>query len=366
MSTSPCPDKDAGEENAVDEELMTRELENMEARGNAEENQEGALSLFTSAVRDSAESLSGAMSKFVWDEGPHINVADTYDGNVMLVQSKHGQAHFSCPRTLPHPSLWPNKPLLLRESVIHKGWDAHSIQAPIPLDGTPYPFETELFKGVIMFRYRGCGDTDEYFKDKNRLYSTVISGQFKREMAVKDVQTGQEFCKPVKRPSKFLVTAVTKFFRLLAPLLNFHLGDKSYMLSPLAQTAQIIHVGDAPYPLHPNTIIEENFGSVVMKSPMDNFKRKKRLAKAKALEGLKYTCDKYYTFDFYNDKVDVEKFELLVLGQQFSMSKYLQGQPIRVLSRLWQDGEPKDVYLWNFELWHESVVNHFKHILPSP
>jgi len=198
-------------------------------------NEETELGLFESRL------------EWLWKQpDQHFQVADTFDDQVVLVKAPKGKTHFTCPLSIPMPSLWPEPPLLLRESSVHFNWDALSPKSPISTNGVAHPFETELFIGQVMFRSRNTPGTEAYFDNKRRLNSTLITGKFKRELDLIDVQTGQEFCKPVKQPSVFILKPILKIFQVLAPLLQVHIGKQTYFLSPLAQTTQIIQVTQDP------------------------------------------------------------------------------------------------------------------------
>ena len=102
-----------------------------------------------------------------------------------------------------------------------------------------------------------------YFEGKKRLSSILITGKFKQDVGLSEVFTGQEFSFPVRKPSDFIVSAILKFFKLLAPLLRIHCSDEQfYSLSPLAQTVQVIHISDQPVKLSPDLVLEDNFGEV--------------------------------------------------------------------------------------------------------
>jgi len=295
------------------------------------------------------------------EEAKLINVADTFQDGFAVVRTPKGETHFTCPRTLPHPKVWPTKPLLLRVSLVHHGWNADKTGSLLPTNGIPFSFETELFKGEAIFRLRGLESAKSYFDGRARLSSIVITGQFKEELPVEDVMTGQEFCKPIKQPNAILAKAVTKFFKLLAPLLQLYVGKQTYFLSPMAQTVQVMHISDDPVTLTPDIDIDDNFGQEELGQTMDRFQRKKFFSKRQRLKEFRFRTNKFYTFDFYNDKIDLENFRLKALGQEFDIQKYLRGQPLRILSRVFSPGNPKSMYLWNFELWNEKVIEY----LPS-
>lgn len=89
---------------------------------------------------------------------------------------------------------------------------------------------------------------------------------------------------------------------------------------------------------------------------MTREERKKYFSQKENLEGRTFSVDKHYAFDFYNDKVDLETFCLKVMGMEFDLQDYIRRQPLRVLARTAQQGDPRDQYLWNFEIWHQKVT----------
>ena len=58
--------------------------------------------------------------------------------------------------------------------------------------------------------------------------------------------------------------------------------------------------------------------------------------------------------DVLQDKIDMNVFELQLLGKKFDMTAYLQGQPVRVLARTLDPVGASNCYAWNFEVWHEK------------
>ena len=64
-----------------------------------------------------------------------------------------------------------------------------------------------------------------------------------------------------------------------------------------------------------------------------------------------------YTFDFYNDLLDLRAWEARLrlfpaVVKAVPLARYLQGQPLRVLAR--RLSAPR--YAWHLELWHESQL----------
>ena len=116
---------------------------------------------------------------------------------------------------------------------MHYNVDESSTKPGINIETDIVDFETDLFKGSVVVRIKGGKGTEEYFHGRNRMSSFVITGRFKKELAFDEVNTGQEFCYPVKTPSYIVSKGVPSFFKVLAPLLKAHLSkDEAYFLSP--------------------------------------------------------------------------------------------------------------------------------------
>lgn len=198
----------------------------------------------------------------------------------------------------------------------------------------------------------------------------LIQGKFKRRISFRDVYTGQEFCHPIKSPGYLITKTALAFFKTISPSLEANIvafSDKemipnaTHFMSPLAGTASVIQIAEeknAPK-LNPTLCISEDTtlaGGVFtnsLKEKPDMEKRikwrRKYFQSIKHLEKYSFETEKVYTFDFYNDKLIMDSLELAVLGSRFDLTKYLAGQPLRILAKSREANE----YLWNFELWHE-------------
>mmetsp|Transcript_15363 Transcript_15363/g.18634 ORF Transcript_15363/g.18634 Transcript_15363/m.18634 type:complete len:316 (-) Transcript_15363:1959-2906(-) len=261
------------------------------------------------------------------------------------------------PDTIPSVSLWENKSILLKDTLAKEECNKDGVVAGYPSPGSVYDFESECFKGKFIFRLNSMEQAKSYFEGKRRLSSVVISGKFKKELSFEDVQTGQEFPNPVQKPSQFIYKPILAFFRMLAPLLNIFVNDDIfYSLSPMMQTAQIVYVSSEQVPIEVDMSVTENFGTVMLKNDMTASERKKYFSNLENLKGNSFDTDNYYTFDFYNDKVDMETLSLKVLGMDYKLANYVNQQPLKILSRVFKSGQPNGLYLWNFEIWHESLM----------
>lgn len=221
-----------------------------------------------------------------------------------------------------------------------------------------------------MLRLRGP-ESKAYFQGKRRVSSLVVQGKFKKELGFREVYTGQEFTHALQPPGHFLAKAVLAFFRFLSPSMEaeYHydnpkadmVPNRTHFMSPVAATAGVVQVtseADAPK-LTPSLRLNEDMTKLggdlkdyVTKHP-DMEKRiiwrKKYFHRVANLEKYAFDTDNVYTFDFYGDKIFFEEFHLKVLGRKFSVENYLNGQPLRLMTKL---RASPDV-LWDFEVWHE-------------
>mmetsp|Transcript_11758 Transcript_11758/g.13536 ORF Transcript_11758/g.13536 Transcript_11758/m.13536 type:complete len:354 (-) Transcript_11758:846-1907(-) len=299
-----------------------------------------------------------------------LEIEKLHEKEMLVIDGKFPErAHFSCPRSLPIPSIWPDRPLLFRQTRVHYGYDESSESKPWGIHEEAHDFETDLFVGSVIIRIRDSPGTDSYFEGKKRKSSFVITGRFKKELSCSTVTTGQEFCHPVKTPGVFLSKALLKFFKILAPLLKAEIGvDETYFLSPVIQTVQALNVSATPLILSRDMKVEEDLtlmgGDFAEGGSMHNAsfaRRKKYFSKSKILSKYSFDTTNYYTFDFYDDKIDLNTMTLSVLKKKFDLTKYLNGQPLRILSRIVEpDDENPGKYLWNFELWHEKQTADMK------
>lgn len=339
---------------------------------------------------------------------------------------------------------------------------------PIPL-GEILSFESANFKGQVLVRVKEDKRFASYFVNKRRLSSVVVTGRFKSRAALGDLLTGQEFKEPLKSsPGWFLVNAVLQAFKFLAPLLQAVIAPQSHFLSPVAQTAQRIHVAETSFDFGDGTKeVPENSGHLmhkptntdalqpdvinqtnnalksnvikqtsdalkadvikqssntlkpdVIKEPSDVLKpdvvnqpaaglcskqgtkvgpvanrqdevskgiekhtsieseegevvklvtdykkRRKFFSKPNNLKSRHFDTDKFYTFEFYDDKFHLETYTVNILGQAFDVSKYLDGQPMRIMARHktpTDTGYHHDNYIWNFEIWHRKLTDKMK------
>mmetsp|Transcript_24583 Transcript_24583/g.38749 ORF Transcript_24583/g.38749 Transcript_24583/m.38749 type:complete len:358 (-) Transcript_24583:191-1264(-) len=313
-----------------------------------------------------------------------------------------------CPNALPPPDTWSSRPLLFRKaayvhkipsSVMSPAWGrfeevkedkylafkktcpGEACQGSLAINTNVFDFESEYFKGKAILRLPS-EDTKKYFEGKNRKSSMLIQGKFKKKIGFRDVYTGQEFCHPVKSPGYLVTKAALAVFKTLSPSMEANIiaennkemiPNETYFMSPLAGTASVIQVTDEKNkpPLNSTIRILEDLSALggdfeeSLKKYPDMEKRiawrRKYFQKIKNLEKFEFDTSEIWTFDFYNDKLLMDSLELAILGKRFDLTKYLAGQPLRIMSKI-RDSEN---YLWNFELWHERQTESWKETKPD-
>merc|ERR1740130_307352 len=302
--------------------------------------------------------------------------------------------HPAC--SLPPPEAWPNRPLLLRRSAVAHGSSASdssdasdSREVCSEQLGVPFAIETELFVGHAVLRLRSTPGCEEYFAGKARRTSFVVSGRFKRPLSFAQLYTGQEFEQElrVSRATQLILRGVLKAIRLVAPLLRGRLTERgSHLLSPLVQTAQAISISTAPLPLTPAVVVTESTalagGALGGAAPLSAAERRRHFSVAAHLAGHTFDPALYYSFDFYDDKLCLDSFKLDTVLGRHDLVGILAGQPIRLLSRVFDaagssggsSGSSSSAsssgtssgsgsssgaaaaFGWDIEIWHERLL----------
>ena len=277
----------------------------------------------------------------------------------------------STPSSPPPASRWPDRPLCLRKG---------SSDAPLSLASLqPIPIDTALFTGSMILRLASNAACAEYFRGKKRLNSAVVTGRFKKRVRCAALYTGQEFARPIEAFNPILNTILLAAFRYLAPLLEIELGERPSMLSPLAQTVQALHVSDTPFALSPDVVVVES--TAAMGLPPEHCstaaQRKTFFSEAENLQAHCFDTEHFFTMDFYNDKIDLEAYSLLIAGLCIDLTPYLCGQPLRIMAGLLSTtdnengedvgagnsegtAEPRRAVAqvaWDFEVWHVNLLS---------
>jgi len=106
-------------------------------------------------------------------------------------------------------------------------------------------FETDLFKGRALLRFRGCpNEPTSYFDGRKRRQQWVVQGQFKESVNADKVITGYEFRRKAQNlPTSFIIKPILALIRTLAPTFRCDVyNDAPYFLNPFLQTVQVLDV----------------------------------------------------------------------------------------------------------------------------
>ena len=193
---------------------------------------------------------------------------------------------------------------------------------------TAFPIETDHFSGRMYFRLRYLeGEPTEYFRGRTRKLSCVVQGRFKHALPMSECFTGYEFERPMDNvPAHWLISTILRAVKKLAPTVMIDvLGPRPYILNPLFQTIQLLHVahpGEEPpltaYPLREQTAL---LGGIFAQKPFDRLQRKNYFASTRNGEKHILQPGLVYTMEFYEDKMDFSTFEFAVIGMRFGLAR---------------------------------------------
>mmetsp|Transcript_37225 Transcript_37225/g.54523 ORF Transcript_37225/g.54523 Transcript_37225/m.54523 type:complete len:734 (+) Transcript_37225:232-2433(+) len=264
---------------------------------------------------------------------------------------------------IPDPTEWPHRPVMVCvNSPVSSKLEAPKYgEGPLPV-GVPFHFRSELFEGMCLVRMKDVTSDDPdgektYFTGRKRLFQYIVQGRFLEEIPVSNVLTGHEFVRPLKKlPPAWLLRTGISLIERVAPGLKVNLNaEQPSALAILAATAQAVS-GDAPGnepDIRCNDIKEDLsiLGGIFKEGSITSAKRKKYLMNPKDASKYAYDTESIYTFDFYQNLLDMKTHSLDLGVAKLGLSKNLNGQPIQIMSKT-LDGR----YLFSFQIWHEKLL----------
>jgi len=236
----------------------------------------------------------------------------------------------------------------------------------VPL-GIPVEFESDLFKGKILFRFREGNTDDEkghmaYFNSSKYKVQRqiVIQGQFKRRLKMSEMYMGDIFDKRwVLSPPPRLGRMVSNIFTRLAPGLIIDIAvEKPKILALIGGGSHAISIndpGDEPDMTAPD-IPENTFLSDTIKLSET---RKKVLGNPKEASQFEFDTNMVYTFHSFDEVLDLANFQFKIPFTKVDIAKALGDQPIsvRAVTRPVDDAYES---LFFFRIWHERTVTRLK------
>ena len=267
---------------------------------------------------------------------------------------------------LPSVDSWPHRPLFLQSAkdTIIQGLKSSTRPCPI---GVPFEFETDLFKGRALIRFRDLESSDNhrqdqsYFNGRKRLSQFIIQGQFKKSIKVSDLVTGREFDKPLKLvPPPVVSRIIRRILRRLAPSVEVDLSSTTPKVIAnfpgSVQTMRADLPGAEPDITSDEEIQEDT--ALMFKAGHKyreglSVKKRKRLFSDPA-KASRHSFDthKVYTFNNYDDSIDYVDYSINLKVYRFDMTSTLDGQPFQVMAKNKADGK----HLWAFHIWNERLL----------
>lgn len=265
---------------------------------------------------------------------------------------------------LPDVNTWPNRPVYVQAgegtgtaqcaSLRDKGQDSDDA---LPI-GTPIEFETDLFKGKILFRVKGvktstavAEELDKYFEGRRRVKQVVVQGRFKESFPISDVHYGDVYGKPLNISP--IVKIASPIFQQLVPGVIMDLSSETpKVVAPMAGEAKTFSVdkpGSEPdicsITLVENTLLLGEFDSINH--------RKKVLRTSQTASQYHYDPNLCFTWEFYDDIIDVAAYaaNLPILRMPYSLAYFLNKQPFTFSAIA--KGEKE---IFRFRIYHEILV----------
>jgi Protein of unknown function (DUF1769) len=238
----------------------------------------------------------------------------------------------------------------------------------LPL-GIPFEFESPLFKGTMLVRFRNVetddhtGSHQAYFQGrKHTLMQTVVQGRFKRPVKMSELYVGNVFDRPLSHPPPASwQNVMNQVFKRVAPSIVLDLASaKPKILALFAGTAQSMSVdlpGEEPKIVASD--LPERMARVFRCkqgfNEMDEVssKRRKRWFSdpAKAAE-YTYDTDHVYTFHMNDDTIDYGTYSIKIpFVGTYNFGYSLGGQPLSI-SAVTADGSS----MFSFHVWHNDLA----------
>lgn len=260
-------------------------------------------------------------------------------------------------------SIWPHRPIYLQADKKTMCDDERvERDGPLPI-GEEIHFETDLFKGKILFRIRNIvsnvpKDHTEYFKGKQRYKHISIQGRFKKRFKFSDVWYGDVYEKPQNIP-RIMSKLIYPIFQYFSPGVVMDFSSKEpnkqkiiVVLAGDAQTISINTPGEEPDITNPE--LPEN--TTLLGIRFDTIdERRSQLKKYKIASQFEYNPNLVYTFGMHDKVIDIKDFSIAMGGKMVSMAKSMNGNPIGI-SLLTSDNES----IFRFRIFHELLVSYKK------
>jgi len=226
-------------------------------------------------------------------------------------------------------------------------------------------FESELFVGKIVCRFRGIGcpanpaavkTKDDFFKTQKRCtFQVLVQGRFKERVMASEIQTGGEFGKPFQDvPPHYLIKAGCKFFQALTPGLEIDLlCDEPYYMALLGGTVTTLAIDETEdKAADPLSDVAEDNGRMFGGEGYSVSRRSRTLGNPDTAAEYWYNTSDVYTFDYFQSVLLFDEYCLDIGIVKLRLDRHLNGNPICIMAKH-VDGR----YVYNFEIFHECLLS---------
>ncbi len=233
--------------------------------------------------------------------------------------------------------------------------------------GVPVDFESDLFKGKILFRFRNGKTDDEnshstYFSSSQFKVQrqVMIQGQFKRKFNMSEIYMGDIFDKQWNlSPPPRIGRMVNKIFTRLVPgLIIDVVGEKPKVLALIGAGSHMMSIdkpGNEPDITAPD-IPENTFLSNDLKS---SEARKVVLGNPNEASQFEFDPNLVYTFHTIDEVLDFVTYQLRLPFMTIDIDKALGDQPMSIRAVTQPIDRPCES-LFYFRCWHERTVTKLK------
>lgn len=226
-------------------------------------------------------------------------------------------------------------------------------------------FESELFVGKIVCRFKGIGcpanpaavkTKDDFFKTQKRCtFQVLVQGRFKERVRASEIQTGGEFGKPFQDvPPHYLIKAGCKFFQALTPGLEIDLlCDEPYYMALLGGTVTTLAIDETEdKAVDPRSDVAEDNGRMFGGEGYSVSRRSRTLGNPDTAAEYWYNTTDVYTFDYFQSVLLFDEYCLDIGIVKLRLDRHLNGNPICIMAKH-VDGR----YVYNFEIFHECLLS---------
>ena len=261
----------------------------------------------------------------------------------------------------------------------------------LPTNGCVVHIKGPLFEGKLMTRIRNENYDQKYFNDRSRQYNWIVvsrkklsfsslcskltsfaslkQGRFLQSYRFDEVTTGQEFERPFRNaPSSQIVHRLLGIMKSKLPD-SFEcdfLTDKPFFEHPLLAGCQHFRIDNTEDLI--NTAENELYGididgNVVEDTsllqdvdiPRDGAGRRKFFSKSSNLSRFVFDPCFVYTFDFFSNFFNPNRFSLEIGPLSFDILPYFNGYPLFLsMAKVKSSGE----MIWATEIWHKRLLNY--------